>query len=146
MNKKELIEQYLKLGLWWVLYENDFREFPQNVHDQALAKLEETETKLKEIGITDIAIIALNDHVQRIKNSKIGDLKPSEQLFLCKVIFGNDCAEAKTDNIEKKMLQLEAVRVGPKEPTPGFGGMHWTEFADKLSDYHFNKVKKSEGL
>lgn len=26
-----------------------------------------------------------------------------------------------------------------KEPTPGFGGLHWSEFADRLSDYHFSK-------
>ena len=36
------------------------------------------------------------------------------------------------------------TKVGlPKEPTPGFGGLHWSEFADKLSDYHFSKeIKK----
>ncbi len=39
-----------------------------------------------------------------------------------------------TGNAEKN------TKVGlSKEPTSGFGGLHWSEFADKLSDYHFSK-------
>lgn len=51
--------------------------------------------------------------------------------------------EAQENNLSKGNTTGNAeknTKVGlPKEPTPGFGGLHWSEFADKLSDYHFSK-------
>lgn len=90
MDLKQLTEKYLRLSLWYLINAND-KDQTLEIYTKVAKVICETEDELRKLGATDKSIQVLLDHVHRIKNSKIEDLKPSEQLFLCKVIFGDGC-------------------------------------------------------
>lgn len=97
MNKKQLVEKYLKLSLWYLINAND-KDQTLEIYTKVAKVIGETEDALRNLGATDKSINVLLDHVHRIKDSKIEDLKPSEQLFLCKVIFGDGCKWSEEPN------------------------------------------------
>lgn len=99
MDKKKLIEKFLRLSLWHLI-NADNKDLSVEVIEKVAKAVGETEDKLRKLGATDKSIQVLLDHCHRIKNSKIEDLKPSEQLFLCKVIFGDGCKWAESKGEE----------------------------------------------
>lgn len=92
MNKKQLVEKYLRLSLWYLLNTGD-KDISVKVIEKVADEIGKTEDTLRELGTTEKGIQILLDHLYRIKNSKIKDLKPSEQPFICKVTFGEKCKE-----------------------------------------------------
>lgn len=90
MDLKQLTEKYLKLSLWYLINTND-KNLSTEVYEKVTKAIGETEDALRKLGATDKSINVLLDHIHRIKDSRIEDLKPSEQLFLCKAIFGSKC-------------------------------------------------------
>jgi len=107
MNRKETIEQYLNLGLWFAL-NLDSKEFSTDYFYKVSTKIGKLEDDLMGLGLSKKQIHTLNDHIRRLSASKMEDMTEKEKLFVCKLIFGSgaeyDQDPKSTENDQKTVI------------------------------------------
>jgi|GEM_PF-5438251 len=158
MTKKETIEQYLSLGLWFAL-NLDSKEFSTDYFYKVSTKIGKLEDDLMGLGLSKKQIHTLNDHIRRLRASKMEDMTEKEKLFVCKLIFGSgveyDQAPKSTENDQKTVIfeqsflpkmtkntQNDQIGVGLPGTSVGLRPF----FSKPLHEEHFKIVLGKSGL
>ena len=96
MNRKQVIEKYLKLGLWFAL-NMESKEYSIEHFYQVSEKIGQLENELIAMGVSESAIQRLNNYSEQLYKTPIDQLSPNAQLRMCKIIFGEGTKKNRND-------------------------------------------------
>lgn len=84
---RKLIEQYLTLTIWFLVYQDD-KDISTKQFEAVLQEIGRIEDELRKNGVSESAIQKLNDYSEQLYKTPIDQFSRSAQLRISKIIFG----------------------------------------------------------